>query len=310
MSSKSRRRQNEKYISTIQMISPKGIEIDVISRQIANAHTGFNITMTLIWLPLIGILVKIVMKLVPEKRVDGILGTQDFKHLDSRLTNQPTAALHLVSKEVFRVGEIVENMLFYVKTNSEIDDETIYKEIIDKAEEEQRLSESIHEYLSQMFSEGVMTEKQAGAAARLSYVLCDIDRIGQLCKEITENVYLQNKKKQTFSKEAMKDLRKSIRLILDMYSYALNVMRTGDERCMKNVQKKKENVMLLDEKMRNAHIDRVGAKKCSVKLTGVYNIILHDIDRIGNSCVNLVEMALDEDAMQLMIDMSENPILD
>ena len=39
------------YAALIQAISPKGPEVEVISRQIANAHTCFNITMTLLWLP-------------------------------------------------------------------------------------------------------------------------------------------------------------------------------------------------------------------------------------------------------------------
>ena len=50
------------YAYLIQTISPKGNEVDVISRQIANAHTGFNLTMTLIWIPLIALMVKLVMK--------------------------------------------------------------------------------------------------------------------------------------------------------------------------------------------------------------------------------------------------------
>ena len=48
------------------MISTKGPEVEVIARQIANAHTIFNVTMTLIWLPLIWLMVKIVTKLVPD----------------------------------------------------------------------------------------------------------------------------------------------------------------------------------------------------------------------------------------------------
>ena len=39
------------YAALIQYISPKGPEIEVISRQIANAHTFFNVTMTVIWTP-------------------------------------------------------------------------------------------------------------------------------------------------------------------------------------------------------------------------------------------------------------------
>ena len=38
------------YAQFITMISTKGPEVEVIARQIANAHTVFNITMTLIWL--------------------------------------------------------------------------------------------------------------------------------------------------------------------------------------------------------------------------------------------------------------------
>lgn len=41
------------FAALIQNISPKGPEIEAISRQIANAHTVFNITMTLIWVCLI-----------------------------------------------------------------------------------------------------------------------------------------------------------------------------------------------------------------------------------------------------------------
>ena len=40
-------------------VSEAGEEIEKdLSRQIANAHTGFNITMTLIWVPLIWLMVK------------------------------------------------------------------------------------------------------------------------------------------------------------------------------------------------------------------------------------------------------------
>ncbi|MEI3212415.1 MAG: hypothetical protein V8S42_08980 [Lachnospiraceae bacterium] len=50
------------------MISPKGPEVEVISRQIANAHTTFNIVMTLIWTPLLFVMVKLVMRLIPDKK--------------------------------------------------------------------------------------------------------------------------------------------------------------------------------------------------------------------------------------------------
>lgn len=59
------------FVRFVEYISPKGAEIDVISRQIANAHTSFNMANTILWLPFIWLMVKIVTWLVPgeEKKV-------------------------------------------------------------------------------------------------------------------------------------------------------------------------------------------------------------------------------------------------
>lgn len=100
----------------------------------------------------------------------------------------------------------------------------------------------------------------------------------------------------------MKDLKKSIKIIHDMYEYALEVMVSGSAAGVKMIQKKKDEVLLLDDKMRQAHIERVGKKKCSVKLTALYNSIIHDIDRMGNSCVNLVDMTISGDGMGLLLE--------
>lgn len=56
----------EPFARFIQWISPKGPEVEVISRQIANAHTAFNVVMTMIWIPLIAVMVKIVMLVIPD----------------------------------------------------------------------------------------------------------------------------------------------------------------------------------------------------------------------------------------------------
>lgn len=54
------------FAKAVQFISPKGAEVEVISRQIANAHTMFNVVCTLIWLPMIGLLVKIVKAIIRD----------------------------------------------------------------------------------------------------------------------------------------------------------------------------------------------------------------------------------------------------
>lgn len=55
------------FAGLVAAIPPAGPEVEVIARQIANAHTCFNVAMTLFWLPLIPVMVKLVMLILPEK---------------------------------------------------------------------------------------------------------------------------------------------------------------------------------------------------------------------------------------------------
>mgnify|MGYP006970652231 FL=1 len=97
----------------VQFISPKGNEIDVISRQIANAHTTFNIVCTLIWLPLIPLMVKIVTTIIrgtEKQRDDGPVSV-----LESGVIAQPAAALYLVSEELEHMAEVGSKLLTALK---------------------------------------------------------------------------------------------------------------------------------------------------------------------------------------------------
>ncbi len=296
------------YASIIRFISPKGNEVEVISRQIANAHTGFNLTMTLIWLPLIAILVKIVMIIIPDKKEEHVLLPSATRYLDDKLISQPTAALQLVTQEVMRCGYMVENMLANTYELSEKNELLLLNEIGRDSSALKELFGSINDYCNAMFAEGVMTEKQAGESTRLMYILSDVERIGALCNDITQAVIEPGGDGIRLSKEATKDLKKAIKLIHDMYIYALRTLVSGNPENIKNIQKKNDELLMLDDRMRQAHIDRVGKKKCSAKLTALYNTILHDIDRMGNCCVNLVDMSTSGEGLGLLFDSVETII--
>ena len=58
--------------------------------------------------------------------------------------------------------------------------------------------------------------------------------------------------------------------------------------------KRKDKIMDLDIKMRKAHLQRVNKGKCKASLTAPFTNILHLIDRMGNSCLNLADVAANE----------------
>lgn len=288
------------YAALIQFISPKGNEIDVISRQIANAHTGFNLVMTLIWIPLIPLMVKIVMKLVPDGKgkETEVEVDENPKYLDNKLIAQPAAALQLVAKEVMYCAKLVDEMIGKLQyRNGKIDKENA-ELVEEKAKILQKLYASVNDYFASLYSRGVLTEEQASQSAGMQYILCDIDRIGQLTREIMETVAKQNKGKHKYSKDALKELKKAMEQIQMIFGSCIQAISGDVNMDIKELMRQKEDIMQLGEKMRKNHIARVGKGKCDSKLTIPFNDVLHNIDRIGNSCVNLVEVAKENVTMQ------------
>ena len=81
-----------------------------------------------------------------------------------------------------------------------------------------------------------------------------------------------------------------------IYGSCIRAISGNVDMDIKELMRQKEDIMQLDEKMRKNHIARVGKGKCDSKLP--FNDVLHNIDRIGNSCVNLVEVAKENVTMQ------------
>ena len=281
------------YAQFITMISTKGPEVEVIARQIANAHTVFNITMTLIWLPLIWLLVKIVTRIIPDgKTIIAASGEPLF--LDDKMMGQPAAALEMAAREVLHCSDLVCELLDKVKTAVGERENRKIEEINEDGNNIRKLYNRIMEYLANMFSAGVLTEEQASQTAGLMYILSDVDRMGMLCTEAAESVKGGLEKKNKFSKDATKDITESLDVIEDMYKEAMTAIRTGELENARKITKKKEKVLDLDINMRKNHVKRVNKGKCRAELTSAFTTVLHSIDRMGSSCVNIADAALSD----------------
>ena len=75
-------------------------------RQIANAHTVFNVVNTLIFIGFTGPIAALVSRLVPDRREP-----RSVTHLDEILLRTPTLALHMIRLELGRVGASVHEMV-------------------------------------------------------------------------------------------------------------------------------------------------------------------------------------------------------
>ena len=281
------------FAALIQYISPKGPEIEVISRQIANSHTVFNITMTLIWVCLINVMVKIVMTLIPDGKAVAVDPAKPL-YLDEKMTNQPTAALQLVAKEILHISDIVKdavsNTIEIVKT----EDISQLESLLEKGKNIKSLTDKTTEYLALLFSSGTMTEQQAAQTASLMYILSDVERMGSLSVEIAKCIQEKEQNNYKYTPEAMDELQKSLRTLEKMFIDSMKALQGDKSVQIDKMVKRKDKIMDLDIKMRKAHLQRVNKGKCKASLTAPFTNILHLIDRMGNSCLNLADVAANE----------------
>ena len=83
---------------------------DVVPRQIANAHTVFNVVLTVLLLPFTNIAAKIIERILPdiEEKEISIYKT---KFLEESLITTPTLALNLAKAEIIRMATKVQKMV-------------------------------------------------------------------------------------------------------------------------------------------------------------------------------------------------------
>ncbi len=277
------------FASFVAYISPAGPQTAVISRQIANAHTAFNIIMTLLWTPFLPYLVRIVQAIIPN---DTIPAKQSDKqaYLDAKLLMQPAAALHLAETEVFRCGELAGGLLHKLSKAVRQNDSQKNSIFRKKSDDLRVLADQITDYLSDLFSAGSMAEEQSQEASLLMYFIANINRVVFYSREILESLAAQTKKLK-FSKDAKKELEKSILFLEEMYRDSLLVAK-GERNKAGKVVKRKEEIFDLNVRLQKAHMARIAKGKCIEKLHKPYHRILYTLERMSNSCVNLADAAL------------------
>ena len=93
-------------------IFPQGVE--VISRQIAVAHTLYNLLLTVLWLPFLNPVNKVMNRFFNGNgnRVEDT-GTQ---FLNYNMLHNPSVALRLASKEILRMADLTMDMLSLAQT--------------------------------------------------------------------------------------------------------------------------------------------------------------------------------------------------
>lgn len=284
------------FIKLVLFISPQidpaqGVTaVDIIKRQIANAHTSFNTINTIIWIPLVGLLAMVVTKLVPGE--DAYI-EKGVKFLNQKVINNASVALELSAKELVRMGEFAIRMLNDVKDSFLSSDPSKRSEVDEIEENLDYLQEQIINYMSTVVSKVSLTEPEAIRLADLMHVVGDIERIGDHCVNVIELSEYKTKEGLKFSTQANQELENIFNLTSEMVFNAIEALRNTDFATAHRVLDLEKKMDKLEEELRYNHLNRLNQGTCNPPSAVCYVELMHNLERIADHCNNIGEAVLD-----------------
>ena len=148
-------------------------------RQIANAHTIFNIGIAIVFLPFTALFAKFCEWIVPDKPLEKDLALVQTHYLDEELIETTSLALERVRYEIGHMGGYVNQMLTNGIPAFLAGDREQIKEISGIDDKVDFLYEEIVTYLGKLSGKGLM-DSQARELSNLLSAVNDLESIGDI----------------------------------------------------------------------------------------------------------------------------------
>ena len=248
---------------------------------IANVHTGFNLVVAVIFLPLVDWVARLVIRILPDRAgPDDVLAP---KHLEEDSLDTPSVALSAAARETLRMGDTVEYMLS--RTMDVLRDGTLDQ--IKEIEREDDVVDSLHEavkiYLTKLSRQELDPEESRRVVEILTFTT-NLEHIGDIIdKNLLELAAKKLKDGSVFSKDGLEELEALHSDVLANLKLALSIFMTGDARLARRLMEQKVHIRELEQKYSEAHYNRIrDGKTESLDSSSLHLDVLRDLKRINS----------------------------
>ena len=226
-----------------------------VPRQIANAHTLFNVALAVIFLPFAGLAADVFTRLVPERERRG----EGAIYLNPQVLDTPAVALGQALREVLRMGDLVVSSLKDTLRVFERDDEHLMRAISKRDDEIDRLEEDIKQYLTKL-REQSLTEEQAEREMALLFVVVDLEAVGDVIdKQLMELADKKIKGSYRFSERGLREIADLHAKVVETLELAMAALAAGDASIAEKVLRHKSPISELERRYRASHLERLRA---------------------------------------------------
>jgi len=180
------------FARLVAFISPKnppGLDAmsglaEILPRQIANAHTLFNVFLAMVFIPLTTLLARLVDWIIPVK-ITAVEAEEKVEttYLDFNLRNTPSLGLSLAKEEALRVGRFVLDMVMGI-IKAFINKDVKVMAHMDKREKQiDFLVTEINQYLMRI-TRGNITDQRINEAFQIMYTVKEFEQIADVVSKI------------------------------------------------------------------------------------------------------------------------------
>ncbi len=258
-----------------------------VARQIANAHTIFNLSNVVIQFPFAFILIKIAMWIIPEK--EELAEEKLTRFIDDRILETPTIAMKSVINEAINMGNLANDSLTYAMSALFENQPSLAQKTFTLERKINTLERLITEYLVKLSNRDI-NESDRNYIDGLFNSINDIERIGDHADNIAELIVTMTENRIVFTDHSKETLAKMYRKTKTTFDLALQVMDKPTHEMIDKVIALEAEMDDLQREARKGHFDRLNTHECTPE-SGVYYLeIVNNLERISDLCKNLVSV--------------------
>lgn len=251
---------------------------------IANFHTIFNITVTVLFMPFTRLLEKIACAIVRDKQ--GAESEPEAVTLDERLLVSPGLAVQHVRKALTQ-------MAGFVQTNYQLStgllyefDQKVFERVNENEDVVDKLQDRVETYLIKL-SEKELTDAESRSVTELLHVCEEYERMADHCENLAERGQKLFADRSSFSKRAGAELQLLSEAVGEILGLAVDCFERDDMRSASSVEPLEQVIDEVQQALKDRHIERLRKGKCTVDAAFPFVEALTDLERISDHCSNV-----------------------
>lgn len=263
------------------------LEDSIGAMGVAVIHSIFNVSCAILMYPMSGILVKLAEFSVKdtENKISNDL-PKEFTALDERFLNQPAFACSLSKDAAKAIGYTTKECIHAALELIDHYDSNKATSVKDKESMIDTYEDILGSYLVRLSSKK-LSDEDSRTLSVILHCISDMERISDHAANICESLEEMVAENQEFSNKAKKELMVLVKGVYDIVELTVDAFLHDDIEGARSVEPLEEVIDGLNVKLRQRHIDRLRAGKCTIELGIALEDIITNLERVSDHCSNI-----------------------